>query len=72
MTKNALRTLVLIGFSSAALAQAMPTFEEVDTNSDGQISQEEAAAIEGLDFAAADTDQNGSLSPEEYSAAESE
>ena len=48
------------------------TFEEVDTNSDGQISQEEAAAIEGLDFATADTDQNGSLSMEEYNAAQAE
>jgi hypothetical protein len=72
MTRNALRTLVLIGFTGAAMAQAMPTFEEVDANSDGQISQEEAAAIEGLDFATADTDQNGSLSMEEYNAAQAE
>ena len=69
MTKYAIRTLVLVGFSTAALAQSMPTFEEVDANSDGQISRDEAAAIEGLDFDAADTDQNGSLSMEEYNAA---
>ncbi len=70
MTKHALRTLVLVGFTGAAMAQAAPTFEEVDANADGQISQEEAAAIEGLDFATADADQNGSLSMEEYEAAQ--
>ena len=72
MTKQLLKLLVLAGFSAAALAQGLPPFEEVDTNSDGQISQEEAAAIEGLDFATADTDQDGSLSMEEYNAAQAE
>ena len=65
-------TLLLLGVSSVALAQEAPAFEDVDSNSDGRISQEEAAAIEGLDFAAADTDQSGSLSREEYEAAQSE
>jgi EF hand len=65
--------LVAIGFSAAALAQsAMPTFEDVDVNADGQISATEAQAIEGLDFATLDVDQNGSLSREEYSAAQTE
>ena len=72
MTIKSLRALVLLGFTGAVFAQAMPAFEEVDANSDGQISQEEAAAIEGLDFAAADTDQNGTLSLEEYNAAQAE
>ena len=72
MKLNAVRMLIIAGFAGTAMAQAMPTFEEVDTNSDGMISQEEAAAIEGLDFATADTDQNGSLSVEEYNAAQSE
>jgi len=72
MNKYAISTLLLVGISGIALAQETPAFEDVDTNSDGQVSREEAAAIEGLDFAAADTDQNGSLSREEYEAAQSE
>ena len=61
--------LSALGFSGAALAQAtLPSFEEVDANADGQISMEEAAAIEGLDFATADVDQDGALTPEEYAA----
>jgi EF hand len=72
MTKYLLKLLVVVGFAGAAMAQGLPAFEEVDTNSDGQISQEEAAAIEGLDFATADTDQDGALSMEEYNAAQSE
>jgi hypothetical protein len=71
MKKFSLGTLIAAGFAGVALAQA-PTFEEVDVNDDGQISQEEAAAIEGLDFEAADTDQDGSLSMEEYQAAQGE
>ncbi|MGI9258453.1 MAG: hypothetical protein ACR2QQ_06445 [Gammaproteobacteria bacterium] len=46
----------------------MPAFEEVDANADGLISLEEAAAIEGLDFATADVNQDGSLDLEEYAA----
>ena len=72
MTKQLAKLLVVIGFSSAALAQGLPAFEDVDANSDGQISREEAAAIEGLDFAAADTNQDGALSMEEYKAAQAE
>lgn len=70
--KYSLPALLVCGFAGTALAQGLPSFEEVDTNNDGQISQEEAAAIEGLDFATADADQNGSLSIEEYNAAQSE
>ena len=62
--------LIAIGFSAAAFAQGMPAFEEVDANGDGLISQEEAAAIEGLDFATADANQDGALSRDEYSALE--
>jgi len=72
MNKYAISTLLLVGISGIALAQETPALEDVDTNSDGQVSREEAAAIEGLDFAAADADQNGSLSREEYEAAQSE
>ena len=63
--------LSVLGFAGLALAQgALPPFEEVDANADGQISMEEAAAIEGLDFAAADTNQDGSLDQAEYAAAQ--
>ena len=65
MTKHSLQTLLVIGFAGAAMAQSLPSFEEVDANGDGQISQEEAAAIEGLDFVTADTNQDGALSMEE-------
>jgi EF hand len=58
-----------LGFSAAAMAQStLPSFEEVDANADGQISMEEAAAIEGLDFATADANQDGALDQEEYAA----
>lgn len=70
MTKYSL--LALIGVTGAAMAQGLPAFEEVDANADGQISQEEAAAIEGLDMAAADTNQDGVLSRAEYEAAAAE
>jgi len=62
--------LTALVFSAAALAQSsLPSFEEVDSNGDGMISQEEAQAVEGLDFAQADTNQDGSLSRAEYTAA---
>ncbi|MBN1237956.1 MAG: hypothetical protein JXB36_05615 [Gammaproteobacteria bacterium] len=61
-------SLLALGFAGTALAQA-PSFEEVDANMDGSISQEEAAAVEGLDFATADTNQDGSLDQAEYEAA---
>lgn len=62
-------TLLALGFAGAALAQDAPSFEEVDQNSDGMISQEEAASVEGLDLATADTNQDGSLDREEFNAA---
>ena len=64
--------LLALGFTGAALAQdAAPSFEEVDANSDGMISQEEAAAVEGLDLATADRNQDGSLDRAEYQVATS-
>jgi len=63
-------TFLALGlFGVAALAQDLPSFEDVDSNGDGQITRQEAAAIEGLDFTAADTNQDGTLSMEEYNAA---
>lgn len=64
--------LLALAFSGIALAQeALPPFEEVDSNQDGQISRTEAAAIEGLTFDTADTNQDGSLDRTEYMAAAS-
>lgn len=69
--KKVCLVLSVLGFSGIVLAQGpLPPFEEVDSNSDGQISMEEAAAIEGLDFATADTNQDGALDAEEYAAAQ--
>lgn len=65
-------TLLALGFTGVALAQGTPGFEEVDQNSDGMISQEEAASVEGLDFATADTNQDGSLDRTEYESASSQ
>lgn len=62
-------TLLALGFTGVALAQGAPSFEEVDQNADGMISQEEAATVEGLDLATADTNQDGSLDRSEYEAA---
>lgn len=60
-------TLLALGFSAAAVAQQQaPSFEEVDQNSDGMISQEEAQQVEGLDFATADENQDGQLDRQEY------
>ena len=64
-------TLLALGFAGAALAQDAPSFEDVDTNQDGQISREEAAAVEGLDFSTADSNGDGSLDRIEYQAATS-
>lgn len=59
--------LLALGFVGIALAQA-PAFEEVDADADAMISEEEAAVVEGLDFATCDEDQDGALSQEEYEA----
>jgi EF hand len=73
MTMKRYIGVIALGISAAALAQsAMPTFEEVDVNADGQISATEAQVIEGLDFATLDVNQDGSLSREEYTMAHSE
>jgi hypothetical protein len=67
--KKSLLVLSALAFAGATYAQStLPAFEEVDANADGLISLEEAAAIEGLDFATADVNQDGSLDQEEYAA----
>ena len=70
MKKIALSTLVVLGMSSAAFAQAATDFATIDTDVSGAVSFEEAQAawpdltVEA--FASADTDANGELSAEEY------
>ncbi len=68
MRGKVLLALVATAFAGSALAAA-PAFEEVDADANGSISAEEAASVEGLDFATADTNGDGSLSKEEYEAA---
>jgi hypothetical protein len=60
--------LAAFGLSGLALAQELPTFEQVDTNGDGAISATEAAAVEGLDFRTADANQDGMIDRQEYRA----
>jgi EF hand domain-containing protein len=45
------------------------SFERADKNADGQVSRQEANAIEGFDFSRADTNNDSSLSRQEYQAA---
>ena len=48
---------------------AQLSFESVDTNKDGVITQNEALAVPGLDFASADKDNSHTLSHQEFDAA---
>lgn len=64
-----------MGAQSGAMGQVegeRPSFSELDLNQDGQISRDEASALEelatGLDQA--DTDQDGNISESEFSAFE--
>jgi hypothetical protein len=66
---NKLIALAVLGVSAAAFAHGQVPFEDADSNGDGQISADEAAAIEGLDLASADTNQDGVLDRAEYDAA---
>ncbi|NJN47607.1 MAG: hypothetical protein HC808_15280 [Candidatus Competibacteraceae bacterium] len=57
---------------ASGTAFAAMTFEEVDINKDGVVSTEEAATVEGLDFATADVNGDGAISVQEYQAAVAE
>ena len=48
----------------------LPAFEDVDTDSDGRLSQIEVAMIEGVEFTSADQNQDGYVSREEYMSAQ--
>jgi len=62
-------TILAIGIAGVALAASAPSFEDVDANTDGKISKEEAAKVPELDFAAADVNKDGVLSRSEYESA---
>jgi len=72
MKKIILSSLVVLGLSSAAFAQAATDFTSVDADASGGISYTEAVAawpdLTQEAFAAADVDGNGELSAEEYDA----
>lgn len=63
--------VLALAFAGAATAQEddvmeMPSFEDVDTNENGVISEGEAALVPGLDFDSADQNADGVLSRTEY------
>jgi hypothetical protein len=72
-------TLILVTGSGLALAAddaastgtTLPSFEKVDADGNGAISNAEASAVPGLIdmFSTADVDKDGQLSKAEYSAA---
>ena len=65
-------TALLLGLGGAAAADSHrtpPTFEEIDTNSDGVISQAEIAALSAARFATLDTNGDGMVTAEELIAA---
>jgi len=72
MKKIILSSLVVLGLSSAAFAQAATDFTSVDTDVSGGVSLAEAQLawpdLTEEAFVAADIDANGELSAEEYDA----
>lgn len=72
MKKIVLSSLILLGLSGAAMAQAATDFTAVDTDANGGVSLAEAQVawpdLTEEAFTAADTDASGELSAEEYDA----
>lgn len=72
MKKIILSSLIVLGLSTAAFAQAATDFATVDADASGGISLVEAQAawpdLTEEAFTAADIDANGELSLEEYDA----
>lgn len=72
MKKIILSSLVVLGLSTAAFAQAATDFVSVDTDTNGGISLAEAQVawpdLTEDQFKAADVDASGELSDEEYTA----
>jgi hypothetical protein len=51
------------------ILEAQRTFERLDGNKDGVVSNNEAATVASIDFGTADKDKNGALTPEEFEVA---
>lgn len=72
MKKIIVSSLVVLGLSTAAFAQAATDFISVDADMSGGVSLSEAQLVwpdlTEEAFTAADTDANGELSAEEYDA----
>ena len=70
--KKLLVSILVLGFSTAAMAQAVTDFAAVDVDASGDVTLTEAQVVwPGLTedaYAAADGDQSGSLSQAEYEA----
>ena len=60
--------IVALSFAGMALAQQAPPFDEVDTNSDGEISESEFTVVDRSKFEKCDTDEDEYLSPKEFTA----
>lgn len=50
----------------SSTSAATPSFAQIDSDMDGELSKAEAAQIEEFDFDAADQDQNGTVNLQEY------
>ena len=72
MKKIVLSSLILLGLSGAAMAQAATDFASVDTDANGGVSLVEAQVawpdLTQEAFTAGDDDGNGEHSAEEYDA----
>lgn len=69
MTKKILVPVFLVAFASAPVSAA--SFDEVDTDKNGVLSEEEAKAA-GVDLATADQNQDGQVDKTEFEAATGE
>ncbi len=69
-----LGTAALMSFATVVGAESVPTYSELDENSDGSISKQEAESHEELAnrFDEVDTDANGILGWSEFARFESE
>jgi hypothetical protein len=70
MNRKILIPITFAFFTGAGFAQTSstsPTFDDLDTNSDGTLTQQEiTSGASTVDFTSADKDANGMLSRDEY------